>query len=216
MFFFAVAAFPLLLVVSAASVFAQAPAGAWPQFRGNPQLTGVATDAPPASLTLRWSYEAGDGVDSSPAIADGAVYSASGTGELLALDLASGKLRWKYASGGMIGESSPAIGGGAVYFGDLGGTVHAVNVRDGSRLWTFKTGSEVKSSPTLTGGIVLIGSYDTHLYALDARTGEVLWSFASGGSAMSAPSVVDGVLYWGSGYSYGTNNNKLYAFGLPR
>ena len=29
------------------------------------------------------------------------------------IDLATGKLRWKYATGGLIGESSPAVGGGA-------------------------------------------------------------------------------------------------------
>jgi polyvinyl alcohol dehydrogenase (cytochrome) len=71
---------------------------------------------------------------------------------------------------------------------------------------------------TVANGVVYAGSMDPegHLYALDARSGEVLWSFASGGSAMSAPSIVDGVLYWGSGYSLGTNNNKLYAFALGR
>jgi polyvinyl alcohol dehydrogenase (cytochrome) len=71
---------------------------------------------------------------------------------------------------------------------------------------------------TVANGVVYAGSMDPegHMYALDARTGEILWSFASGGSVMSAPSVVDGVLYWGSGYSYGTNSNKLYAFALPR
>jgi outer membrane protein assembly factor BamB len=91
--------------------------GNWSQFRGTPQLLGVAADAPPATLTLRWTYEGADGVDSSPAIADGSVYAASGNGDLLAIDLVSGKLRWKYATGGMIGESSPAVGGGAVFIG---------------------------------------------------------------------------------------------------
>src|SRR5262249_19642300 len=140
-------------------------ADSWSQFRGGPRLSGVAPTTLPAQPALRWMYQAGDAVDSSPAIADGTVYVASSNGDLSALDLASGQLRWKYASGGEIGESSPAVGGGAVYFGDLGGTIHAVNARDGSRLWTFKTAGEVKSSPTLTGELVLIGSYDTHLYA---------------------------------------------------
>jgi polyvinyl alcohol dehydrogenase (cytochrome) len=53
-----------------------------------------------------------------------------------------------------------------------------------------------------------------HMYGFDAATGLVLWSFASGGSVNSAPAIHDGVLYWGSGYSNGFNNDKLFAFGL--
>ena len=47
---------------------------AWPQFRGNPQLTGVAASTLPATLKLLWTYEAGDSIESSAAIVDGAVY----------------------------------------------------------------------------------------------------------------------------------------------
>ena len=101
----------------------------WPQFRGTARLTGVATAAPPATLALKWTYEAGESVESSAAIVDGAVYVGSTKGELLALDLETGKLRWKYATGpnGFIGESSPAVADGAVFVGDLAGTVHAVS-----------------------------------------------------------------------------------------
>src|SRR5258706_1990376 len=148
-----------------------APDAAWPQFRGNARLTGVATAAPAPPLTVRWTYEAGEAIESSPAIRDGRVYVGVATGDLLALDLETGKLQWKYATGGSIGESSPTVGDQAVFIGDLTGTVHAVKVRDGQRLWTFKTGGEVKSSPVLVGDTLLIGSYDTHFYSLGARPG---------------------------------------------
>jgi outer membrane protein assembly factor BamB len=130
-----------------ASSPAAAPADAWRQFRGTPNLTGVSASAPPASLNVLWSYDTKDVIDSSAAIVDGVVYVGAGNGDLLALDLASGKLRWKYTTGNLIGESSPSVGDGAVYIGDLGGLLHAVNVKNGSRLWTFTTGSEIKSSP---------------------------------------------------------------------
>ena len=39
----------------------------WPQFRGNPQLTGVAAGALAANLKLLWTYEAGDSIESSAA-----------------------------------------------------------------------------------------------------------------------------------------------------
>src|SRR5262249_5013789 len=68
----------------------------WPQFRGNPQLTGVAPSAPPNTLKLLWTYEAGDSIESSAAIVDGTVYIGSQAADLLAVDLKTGKLRWKY------------------------------------------------------------------------------------------------------------------------
>ena len=54
-----------------------------------------------------------------------------------------------------------------------------------------------------------------NMYALNAATGQILWQFASGGSVNSGAAILNGVLFWGSGYHIGTENNKLYAFGLP-
>ena len=170
---------------------------AWPQFRGNARLTGVATEVP-ATLSLKWTYEGGaETFESSPAIADGVVYIGAGNGDLLAIDLETGKLRWKYATGNLLGESSPAVGGGLVYIGDLSGIVHAVNTKDGSKAWTFKTGSEIKSSPVIVGERVVIGSYDTHLYALERQTGKVAWKLKTDGQVHATPTVVNGIIYFG-------------------
>src|SRR5688572_23598339 len=101
----------LMLVLATTPAIGQsgkgAPPGEWRQFRGSAQLTGVSAGAPPATLKQLWSYKAGALIDSSAAVADGAVYVGEGDGDLLALDLASGKLRWRYKTGNLIGESSP-------------------------------------------------------------------------------------------------------------
>src|SRR4051812_21864624 len=178
---------------------AQAPAANWPQFRGNARLTGVAATVPPDTLKLQWTYEAGESIESSAAIVDGAVYVGSAKGELLALDLQSGTLRWKYSTGeaGFIGESSPAVSADAVFIGDLSGTVHAVGIRDGRKLWTFKAGDEIRSSPVVVGDVVLIGSYDAHLYALESKTGKVRWKLQTDGPVHATPSIDNGVIYIG-------------------
>ena len=42
----------------------------WPQFRGNPSLTGIATgQLPPENLKLLWTWEGGESFESSPVIA---------------------------------------------------------------------------------------------------------------------------------------------------
>jgi eukaryotic-like serine/threonine-protein kinase len=172
-----------------------APADGWPQFRGNLQLTGVSASRPPAGLRPLWTFDAGEAVESSAAVAGGAVYVGSQKGELLALELGSGALRWRYNAGNAIGESSPAAAGGLVYVGDLAGVVHAVNARDGSRAWTFKTGTEVKSSPVVIAGRVLVGSYDQHLYCLHAQSGRQLWKVKTNGPVHATAGVAGGVAY---------------------
>ena len=160
----------LILLLAALPAVSQTPAASeWRQFRGNPQLTGVAPSPPPAGLKVIWSYETKDTILSSPAIAGGVVYAGVGNGELIALDFTTGKLRWKYATKSFIDESSPAVGSTAVYIGDLKGVVHAVSSRDGKPLWTYRTMGEIKSSPVVVNDLVLVGSYDGNLYGLDAR-----------------------------------------------
>jgi outer membrane protein assembly factor BamB len=189
----------LLILALAGAASGQRPAekasSEWPQFRGNPRLTGVAGSAPTKSLKLLWTYESGDSIDSSAAIVDGVVHVGLGNGELIALNLSDGAVRWKYSTMSFIGESSPAVSSGVVFIGDLDGTLHAVNARDGKLLWAYKTEGEIKSSPVVVDGLVLIGSYDTFLYALDARSGELRWRFQTGGPVHSTPAVQDGLVF---------------------
>ena len=166
----------------------------WPQFRGNTALTGVTQSAVPATLKVLWTYEAGEPIESSAAIADGVVYVGAQSAELLALDLKTGKLLWKYKTTEGIGESSPCIADGVIYVGDLAGVVHAVG-KDGKALWTFKAGSEIKASPVVVDDRVLIGSYDETLYCLAAKTGKVLWQFRINGPVHCTVSVSNGIAY---------------------
>ena len=188
------------VLVTVAALSAQAPASApadrWTQFRGTPALLGTSDAKLPSTLKVLWTYEAGDAIESSAAIVDGVVYVGSQTGELHAVNLADGKLKWKYkASPDGIGESSPTVAGGLVYIGDLTGVVHAVQIASGQVAWTFKTSTEIKSSPVVSGDKVLIGSYDSNLYALGARDGKLAWKVQTEGYVHATPAIVDGVAY---------------------
>ncbi len=191
-----IGSFPASSLSLSSAATPQLDANNWPQFRGNHQLTGVSPATLPQTLKLLWTYNAGESIESSAAIVNGTVFVGSMSGHLLAVDLQSGKLRWKYqAYKEGIGESSPAVANGVVYIGDLEGVVHAVNAINGQRLWTFKTQSEIKSSPVVVGDRVLIGSYDGHLYCLSARNGALLWRVLTDGYVHATPSVANGIAY---------------------
>ena len=174
-----------------------APADRWTQFRGTPALLGTSDAKLPSALKVLWTYEAGDAIESSAAIVDGVVYVGSQTGELHAVNLADGKLKWKYkASPDGIGESSPTVAGGLVYIGDLIGSPARRADRVGARSRGRSRRAPRSSRRRLSSGDkVLIGSYDSNLYALGAKDGKLAWKVQTEGYVHATPAVVDGVAY---------------------
>jgi outer membrane protein assembly factor BamB len=173
----------------------EAPADAWPQFRGNPLLTGYSPSRVAGNLRLLWSMDAGESVESSAAVVGGAVYVGTQRGELVSVNLSDGRERWRYGAGNPIGESSPSVARGVVYVGDLGGVLHAVRADNGQKVWTFKTGGEIKSSPIVAGARVIVGSYDTHLYCVSAANGKLLWKLKTRGQVHATAGVAEGLAY---------------------
>ncbi len=161
----------------------------WPMFRGSSTLTGVGNMDLPSPLKLRWSFQAKDSIESSACIAGGSVFVGTMEGALYAIELATGKLRWRYPTSAGIQESSPCIHNGLVYIGDLNGIFHAVDASTGKARWTFKAGAEIKSSPNAVGNRVYFGSYDQNLYCLSAETGALLWKYSTDGPVHCTPSI---------------------------
>ena len=163
----------------------------WPQFRGNARLTGVATAAPPATLSLQVDLRGrrGDRLVGrrSPTASSTSARPTATCWRSISHRQAALEVRDRRAS---IGESSPAVGAGAVFVGDLAGIVHAVNVaRRQAGCGRSRPTSEIKSSPAWSDDLVLIGSYDTHLYALERRTGKVRWKLQTDGQVHATPAV---------------------------
>ena len=181
------------------SVNAQS-ADAWPQFRGNPMLTGTSPTTINPQLKQMWAVNCGEIIESSAAIVDATVYVGAGLpnakGQMLALGLWDGKVKWRYASEDAIGDSSPTVVNGLVYAGDLGGVFHAINAADGQGVWKYKTDGEIKCSPIVVGDKVLIGSYDGTLYCFEARTGKTAWRYKTENYVHGTPCLIDGIAYF--------------------
>ena len=71
----------------------RAVADDWMSFRGNPQLTGVAAGDFPESPELLWTFETGEGIESTAAIFAGTVYVGALDGNLYAVNLENGTLK---------------------------------------------------------------------------------------------------------------------------
>ncbi len=187
----------------------------WPMFRRsdrnaghNPRATG-----PGPEPSLRWAFETGDSVWSSPVVADGRAYVGSYDGNLYAVDVDTGEEVWRFETDDRI-DGTPAVVDGVVYVGSFDKHVYAVDADGGEQLWSVETGGIVRSSPTVADGVVYVGShcrttecarfYEEEfpeigfVYALDADTGDTRWSFAVDDEVLSSPAIGPETVYVGS------------------
>ena len=141
---------------------------------------------------------------SSPAVWRGVVYFGSGDGHVYALDAHTGRLRWRFTTGGVV-HGSPAIEDGKVYIGSWDTYFYALDAVTGRMVWRFKTGEDaevhnqtgIQGTGAVAGGRVFFECRDGHVYALDARTGKKQWAFDTKGSwGMSSPAVRNGRVYF--------------------
>lgn len=151
----------------------------WPIFRGNPSLTGVGSSSLHPSPKLLWSFEA-ESEPTSPVIVDGRVVLATRDGDLLSLDITTGKPVWRAkVEAGF--EGAPTCAPGLVVVPDLEGTVHAFASGNGREIWSRKLEGEpeIKASVAVASGIAVVGSYDGVLHALSLTDGTPRWTHQS-------------------------------------
>jgi len=162
----------------------------WRVFRGDPRQQGVARGSVPGLLQTLWTLRCDDAFEGAVAVQDQVVYAGCLDEHLYALDLESGRQKWKYKAGPI--KAAPIVRKGEVIIGDLDGMVHAVST-DGKKLWTFETGAEV-GGLNFSGDDVLVTSHDETLYCL-TKAGKERWKFKTEGPVYGAPAVADGVTF---------------------
>ena len=161
-------------------------------FAARTSLTGISSTTIAPAPKLAWAWEGGEAFDSSPAIVDGVVYVGTATGELIAVGLADGKLRWRYKAGEAIGESSPAVANGRVFIGDLTASCTRSTSPTASRSWTFKTQSEIKSSPVVVGDVRADGLVRRQaLRPRRRRPASSCWAYTTENYVHGTPCVVE-------------------------
>lgn len=159
---------------------------------------------------LRWPViQASGSISRSIAAANGVIYAgsggatANGTGNLEAVDGASGRVLWS-ADLEPGNTSSPAVADGKVYVGGgldggaAGHHVYAFDARTGQPAWAAPFGAptnEVLLLGAVSGGRVYVTGEGGSLYVLDASTGALQWSMPIQSSQSPNAGLVGQVLY---------------------
>ena len=152
-----------------------------------------------------WSTLIGKVAESSPAVGEGIIAFGTDGGDIVALDVSTGKEKWRYDSGVIEIKSSPVIADGTLFVGSNDGSVYAITIDKGTLKWKYSTSDNVESSPSVKNGVVYFGSTDSNFFALDALTGKVIWKIPNFGPVLSGPAISNDIVY------FGTRNNFIYA-----
>ncbi len=177
----------LLVVIMTLTV--AACGGGSAQSSATPTATAIPTVALDAQLAQKTVYIASTGA------------TVSSTGTVYALNAQTGKVGWKYATGGMYG--TPVLAGGAIYVAPQSDEVIALDAASGAKRWAFKR-PDGSSNVGFDGYVAVAGStvYAAcdagSVYALNAADGKLLWQFKPETIAdhiYAPPAVVNGLVY---------------------
>jgi outer membrane protein assembly factor BamB len=119
-----------------------------------------------------WKYSAGRGVLGAVVGSGSRVFAYTATGDLIALNLASGKPEWTYALNAAPWES-PAVIGDRVLGGSNEGSVYAFDNQTGRVLWQQNLGAAVATSIRATASDIYAGTADGKVYRLGPSNGAV-------------------------------------------
>ncbi len=132
-----------------------------------------------------WSTSVGssEGFNFHPVVAGDAVYAASNGGNLVKIDLATGKKVWEASVPERL-SIGPGSDGRTTVAVSTRGTVYAYD-ETGKQIWKVSVSSEVLSEPIVAGGIVIVRALDNRFIGLDAQTGARKWVYQRQQSALS-------------------------------
>jgi quinohemoprotein ethanol dehydrogenase len=181
-----------------------------------------------SKLGFAWEYKLGThrGLEATPVVIDGVLYTSGNFGVVYALDAATGTERWVYDPGvdGQAGRYAccDAVNRGVavwkdrVYVASLDGYLHAIDSSTGKRVWKVdtlpargpKTPYTITGAPVVAGNLVVIGAgggdfrgVRGYVAAFDIRTGILQWRFYTvpkdpALGAQDQPHLVEAIKTW--------------------
>ncbi len=166
-------------------------------------LAGI-NDKNVGTLGFAWEYVTGTfrGLEATPVVVDGTMFTSGNWGVVYALNAATGKLLWTYdpRSNGQVARYAccdvvnrgVAVWRGRVYVASLDGRLIALNAGNGGVVWSVDTLIDhqqpysVTGLPQIAGNAVIIGNSGAdmgkggvrgYVTAYDLSTGKQLWRF---------------------------------------
>ncbi|PYK98949.1 MAG: hypothetical protein DME19_10520 [Verrucomicrobia bacterium] len=187
-----------LSILWAAPLVALNAVADWPMLHGNPRHDGfvAAEVSPPFRLVWARHFAAERlGTAMEPIVADGLVFIGTHSGNVYALDAASGEPRWRFAAHGAFLQS-PSFADGRVAAGSVDGNLYALDGRTGELCWSLFAGyGGFSASPTIASGAIFIGTRASDFLSIDLKAGKALWRQSVAAPIRQTASVAEGRVF---------------------
>lgn len=164
------------------------------------------------TLKPAWTFDAGGPINASPLRVGEVVITAAVGGPLIAVEVASGQVRWQYSPPAAVWERSYAANNQTVFVGVEGGQLVALEAQTGKVRWQKQLGINVQIAPQVVEDVLYVPTTfvgpglaanpagRAKIFALSAATGQELWSFETGNYILQTPFVYGDTLYAGGSY----------------
>jgi outer membrane protein assembly factor BamB len=133
-------------------------------------------------------------VDSAPLLYGDKIYSISSKGNLVAVDLRTGRMLWErqYSSYRQL-----SVSGNTIYLTDIKGHVYAVDRQNGFEKWSqLALTNRGVTGPVAVGNYIVVGDFEGYLHWLDQTTGEIVARHEVDSSGLhTAPTVYKNIIY---------------------
>ncbi|GAB6166782.1 hypothetical protein JCM19992_27820 [Thermostilla marina] len=170
----------------------------WPTFRHDAARSGGTSARIPDTLRVTWEHPFDTTLTTAVGVGDTLYVAESRRGVVDAIDVASGRVRWRFATSGPI-DSPPTYAKGRLLVGCRDGYVYALTAKDGELIWRFRAAphdvrnggdGRIESVWPVHGSVLVVddtayfaagrnsfvdGGLD--LYGIDVTTGEVRYRY---------------------------------------
>lgn len=121
---------------------------------------------------ILWRFEMENGgapFVSSAAVNEHSVVIGDRDGRIIALDRATGTLRWSVTTGAEV-DASPVIVGGSVLAASADGRLYGLSLADGSQRWRIEVGGAMLASPAVAANRIVVATEEGRVEAYEPRT----------------------------------------------
>lgn len=161
----------------------------------------------PADGTFIWKVRIGADSDSTPAVANGFVYTAAEDGVVRAYKADTGELAWTFVTDGAhinyasehIGIwASPILFDGKIYIGASNHYLYCLTADKGEVVWKYKAHGPIWGTSPVVDGRVVFGDKAGWINIISAKDGKLISELKIGDNINSTPAILDGRIYIGA------------------
>src|SRR2546423_5576762 len=171
----------------------------------------------PADGSTIWKSRIGADSDSTPAVANGFVYTAAEDGVVRAYKADTGELAGtvvtdgahiNYASEHIGIWGSPIVSNGKGFICASNHYLYCLTADKGEVVWKYKAHGPIWGTSPVVDGRVVFGDKAGWINVIDARAGKLISELKIGDNINSTPAILNGRIY------IGAFNGKLYCLGM--